>query len=139
MPDGEPELEKFYAAYLDAFNREDSERFARSFAYPYAWIDGSRGLTICADENHHQHAFASIMSGLKRRGWGSSRADRVTSWMMADNLTMVLADVTRYRNDGSILEKVRACYTVRREAESWKIVTVAEIRPPYLGPGQVLR
>ncbi|MGH7916140.1 MAG: DUF6841 family protein [Candidatus Binataceae bacterium] len=135
----EPELESFYAAYIEAFNREDTELFARSFSYPYAWIDGARGLTVCAHEDDHRRTFALIMRGLKERGWASSRADRVTSWVMADKLAMVLADVTRYRNDGSILEQVRACYTVRREAGSWKIVTVAEIRPPYLGPGEFPR
>ena len=40
---------------------------------------------------------------------------------------MILSDVTRYKTDGSILEKVRACYMVRRDGDGWKIVTISEL------------
>jgi hypothetical protein len=51
---------------------------------------------------------------------------------------MILSDVTRYKTDGSILEKVRALYMVRRD-DGWKIVTITEIKPPFLGPGDIPR
>jgi hypothetical protein len=58
---------------------------------------------------------------------------------MAENLGMILADVTRHKSDRSTLERVRACYTLRRDAKGWKIVAMAEIKPPYLGPGDIAR
>jgi len=57
---------------------------------------------------------------------------------LAEDLAMILADVTRHKADGSILEWVRACYTVRRDTKSWKIV-MSEVKPPFLGPGDLTR
>jgi hypothetical protein len=58
---------------------------------------------------------------------------------MAENLEMVMADYSRYKSDGTILENGRACYTVRRDGKAWKIVALAEVKPPFLGPGDVPR
>jgi len=61
------------------------------------------------------------------------------AWALAEDLAMILADVTRHKADGSILEWVRACYTVRRDTKGWKIVTLSEVKPPFLGPGDLTR
>ncbi len=37
------------------------------------------------------------------------------------------------------MSQVRACQTVRRDAKGWKIVTLAEVKPPFLGPGDMAR
>jgi ketosteroid isomerase-like protein len=133
------ELEAFYKSYIDAFNREDIDLFGDSFAYPYAWITGSQGLAQCATEGEHQRNFGRIMAGLKDRGWARSVADRLKIWPLAEDLAMILADYTRYRTDGSILEQGRACYTLRRDAKGWKIVALSEVKPPFLGPGDLPR
>jgi hypothetical protein len=65
------------------------------------------------------------MADLKARGWVRSATDRLTAWAFAEDLGMILADVTRYKTDGSPLEHVRACYTVRRDPKDWKIVAPA--------------
>jgi NTF2-like protein (DUF6841) len=133
------ELESFYKLYIAAFNREDVDAFSDAFAYPYAWITGRQGLSQCATESDHQRNFGTIMAGLKGRGWVRSDIDQLKMWPLAEELAMILADVTRYKADGSLLERVRACYTVRREGKTWKIVTLAEIKPPFLGPGDLPR
>jgi hypothetical protein len=133
------ELEAFYKSYIGAFNREDIDLFTESFAYPYAWVTGSRGLGQCASESDHQRSFGKIMGDLKDRGWVRSAIDRLKAWALAEDLGMILADVTRYKADGAPLEHVRACYTVRRDPKGWKIVTLAEIKPPFLGPGDIAR
>jgi ketosteroid isomerase-like protein len=133
------ELEAFYQSYIAAFNREDIDAFTESFAYPYAWISGRHGLSQCATEGDHQRSFGKIMADLKERGWVRSNIDQLKVWALAEDLAMILADVTRHKADGSVLERVRACYTVRRDAKGWKIVTLSEVRPPFLGPGDVAR
>jgi ketosteroid isomerase-like protein len=133
------ELEAFYQSYIAAFNREDIDAFTESFAYPYAWISGRHGLSQCATEGDHQRSFGKIMADLKERGWARSSVDRFKTWALAEDLAMILADATRYKADGSVLERVRACYTVRRDGKGWKIVTLSEVRPPFLGPGDVAR
>ena len=79
------------------------------------------------------------MKTLKERGWMRSGIDRLKTWALADNLGMILSDVTRYKTDGSVLEKLRACYMVRRDGNAWKIVTISEIKAPFLGPGDLAR
>jgi ketosteroid isomerase-like protein len=133
------ELEAFYKEYIAAFNREDIDAFTESFAYPYAWITGGRGLGQCATESDHQRSFTKIIADLKERGWVRSDIDQLKTWPMAEDLAMILADVTRHKADGSVLERVRACYTLRRDAKNWKIVSLSEVKPPFLGPGDIRR
>ena len=133
------ELEAFYQSYIAAFNREDIDAFTESFAYPYAWITGRHGLTQCATESDHQRSFGKIMADLKERGWARSDINQLKAWALAEDLAMILADATRYKADGSILERVRACYIVRRGAKGWKIVALSEVKPPFLGPGNLER
>jgi ketosteroid isomerase-like protein len=133
------ELEAFYKSYIAAFNREDIDAFTESFAFPYAWITGSHGLSQCATESDHQSSFGKIMTDVKARGWVRSGVDRLRTWALAEDLAMILADVTRFKADGSVLEQVRACYTVRRDAKGWKIVTLSEVKRPFLGPGDLAR
>ncbi|HKV53369.1 MAG TPA: hypothetical protein VJN94_01895 [Candidatus Binataceae bacterium] len=133
------ELEAFYKSYIDSFNREDIDLFSEAFAYPYAWITGGQGLSQCASESDHQRGFGKIMVALKDRGWARSATDRLKTWAFAEDLAMILADVTRYKTDGSVLERVRACYTVRRDPKGWKIITLTEVKPPFLGPGDIAR
>jgi ketosteroid isomerase-like protein len=133
------ELSGFYESYIAAFNREDIDAFTESFAYPYAWITGRDGLSQCTTESQHQRGFAKIMADLKERGWVRSDINRLKTWAVAEDLAMILADVSRHKADGSILERVRACYMVRRDARGWKIVTLSEVKPPFLGPGDLAR
>lgn len=131
------ELQTFYKGYIDAFNREDIDMYTQTFAFPYAFIVGDKGLALCNDETAHQRFYTNISINLKERGWARSGIDQVKAWPYAENLAMILADVTRYRADNSVIEKVRATYTVRRDGKNWKIVALSEVKPPFLGPGEV--
>jgi ketosteroid isomerase-like protein len=133
------ELETFYRAYIDAFNREDIDAFTDCFSFPYAWITGRQGLGQCASEGDHQRSFGRIMADLKQRGWVRSGIDQLKTWPLAEDLGMIVMDGARYKADGSVLERVRACYTVRRDAKGWKIVTLSEVKPPFIGPGDIPR
>jgi len=142
MPNAEEiihEVESFYRGYIDAFNREDIDQFTDAFAFPYAWITGEGGISTCANESDHQCWLGRIMGTLKERGWNRSAIDRMRAWPMAENLAMVMADYTRYKGDDTVLENGRACYTVRRDGKKWKIVALAEVKPPYRGPGDIPR
>ncbi len=133
------ELQTFYKGYIDAFNREDLDHFLDCFAIPYAWVSGEHGLTVTSSESDHQRGFSKLMIGLKERGWARSAIDLLKTWALGENLGMILADYKRYKADNSILEQGRACYTVRRDGKSWKIVSLSEIKPGFCGPGDVPR
>lgn len=142
MPNGDEvaqELQTFYTGYIDAFNREDLDHFLDCFGIPYAWVTGEHGLTVTSSENDHQRGFSKLMIALKERGWTRSGIDLLKTWALGENLGMILADYTRYRADNSILEQGRACYTVRRDGKSWRIISLSEIKPGFRGPGDVAR
>jgi hypothetical protein len=60
-------------------------------------------------------------------------------WPLAENLATLMADVTRYKKDDEILERLRAFYTLRYNGKSWKITTVSMASPPFTGPGDIPR
>jgi hypothetical protein len=133
------ELESFYRGYIDVFNRED-DRFFDCFAPVYEIVSGDRGLvTVTNDANYRNQFRTQIMKDFKARGWVRTEIDRVKIWPMAENLGLIVSDVTRRKADNSIMDQLRAIYTVRRAGSSWQFITVGGITPPFLGPGEMPR
>jgi hypothetical protein len=132
------ELESFYRHYIEVFNRED-ECFYDCFAYPYGIITGAGGLAVIASDDHNRKGFGRAVRAIKEQGWARSGIDSIKAWALADNLGMILADVTRYKFDNSVLEHIRACYMLRRDSAVWKIMTISEVKAPFLGPGHLAR
>jgi len=133
------EIEQFYKSYIDGFNREDIDLFLQSFDLPYVVLSGEHGATVCADEAARQRFYTQAMSGIQARGWARSATDRIKVWPLSENLATLMADVTRYKKDGSILERLRAFYSLRNDGKSWKIVTISMANPPFTGPGDIAR
>jgi hypothetical protein len=134
------EVEAFYkGSYAAAFSSEDVAAISKSFGCPCAWISGQQGLGQLATESDIQRMLGNFLTDLKERGWVRSELDQLKIWPLAEDLAMLLGDVTRYKADGSVLERVRGWYTVRRDTKNWKIVTISEVRPPFLGPGDLPR
>jgi hypothetical protein len=133
------ELEKFYTHYIDCFNREDIDLYLQTFDLPFTMLSGERGATVFADEAARQRFYTQVMSSIHERGWARSGIDSVKVWPLAENLATLMADVTRYKKDGSIIERLRAFYTIRNDGKGWKIVTMAMANPPFPGPGDIPR
>ena len=129
------EVEAFYQAFIDGFNREDTDMYLRSFCYPNAMLSGERGMTVNAKESDQQRFYQEVMVSIQGRGWERTGIDRLQVWPLADPMAMLVADITRYKKDGSVLERGRYCYTLREDSEAWKILTLTEVKPPFPGPG----
>ena len=130
------EVESFYRAFLDGFNREDTDMYLRSFCYPNAILSGDAGMTINTKESDQQRFYQEVMSSIQGRGWERTGVDRLQAWPIADDMAMLVADISRYKKDGSILESGRYCYTVRKDSGTWKILTLTEVKSPFAGPGE---
>jgi ketosteroid isomerase-like protein len=129
------EIEAAYHHYIDVFNREDAAGFMNCYSHPHAMLDGTRGLTVIHTEADHRGVYQHIMEGLHKNGWARTGIDRLQIWPFSDSLAQLVADVTRYKKDGSILEKLRASYMYRRDSGAWKILSLALIEAPFSGPG----
>ena len=141
MPDDQEIIggvEAFYRAYIDAFNREDIDRYADCFAPPYELIAGGNVTTYATESELQQYA-AQTLIDLKSRGWARSTVDLLKVWPLAAQQAMILADVTRYRGDDSIMLHARVGYIVIRTVKGWKIAAMIPLAGPFLGPGDLPR
>lgn len=130
------EIESFYSAYISGFNKEDQAAFIRSYAHPHAFLLGEQGMIVTATIADHERSYQRVMSDLQKRDWGKSVTDQLQIWPLTSATALIIADVTRYKKDQVVLEKLRASYTLQKESGDWKFLTVTEIKPPFSGPGE---
>lgn len=129
------EIEAAYHHYIDVFNREDTVGFVGCYAHPHAMLSGELGMVVTTTEADHHRGYQRIMETLHKSGWGRSGIDRLQIFPFSESLAQLVADVTRYKKDGAILEKLRASYMFRRDGGAWKILSFGLIEAPFSGPG----
>jgi ketosteroid isomerase-like protein len=129
------ELEATYRHYIDVFNREDVAGFLGCYCHPHVMLSGEQGMGVINTEADHRRVYQRIMTSLHEREWGRSGIDRLQIWPFSESLAQLVADVTRYKKDGSVLERLRASYMFRRESGAWKILSLAQIEASFTGPG----
>lgn len=133
------EVEHFYRSYMDVFNQQDIGRASKFVDLPYALISGDGGVVVCATESDHQRLATQIYADLKARGWARSDIDRVRVSLFAQNHALIVADITRRRADGSVLQKNRFCYSARHDGHTWKMIVYSPVADGFLGPGNFPR
>ena len=74
------------------------------------------------DDAGQQQWYEFVMAFLDDQGWGRTEIDDVGIWPLSNTLAQLVANVTRYTSDGSLLQRVRANYTLRRRDGSWKVI-----------------
>jgi hypothetical protein len=85
-------------------------------------VNGEIGLSIVNDDADQQKWYEFVMAHLDDQAWDRTEIDEVWIWPLSHTLAQLVANVTRYRRDGSILLKLRANYTLRRRDDTWKVV-----------------
>lgn len=130
------EIGKMYDGYIAGFNAEDQAAFIRCYGHPHAFLVDEKGMILTSTVAEHERAYQQIMTPLRERGWGKSVTDQLQVWPLSQSTALIVADVTRYKKDQSILEKLRASYMLYKEKGAWKFVLVAAINPPFSGPGE---
>jgi ketosteroid isomerase-like protein len=129
------EIEAVYHHYIDVFNREDEAGFVACYAHPHAMLSGQLGMVVTNTAEDHRRGYQRIMETLHKSNWGRSGIDRMQIFPFSESLAQLVADVTRYKKDGSTLEKLRATYMFRRDGGAWKILSFGLIEAPFSGPG----
>ena len=137
MPDAATiiqEVETFYRAFIDGFNREDTDMYLRSFCYPNGMLSGEQGMVVNAKESDQQRFYQQVTSDIQGRGWDHTGVDKLQVFPLTDATALLVADITRYTKDNAVLESGRYCYTVRKDGDAWKILTLTAVKPPFTGP-----
>src|SRR4029078_13340675 len=112
--------ESFYRAFLDGFNREDTDMYLRSFCYSNGILGGEQGLAINAKESDQQRFYQEVLSSIQGRGWDHTGGPQLQILPISEVVAFLVADISRYKKDNSILESGRYCYTVRKDRGVWK-------------------
>src|SRR5215475_4195582 len=109
------EVEEFYRRFIDGFNREDTDMYLRSFCYPNGMLSGERGMIVNAKESDQQRFYQEVTSDIQSRGWDHTSVEKLQIAPLTESTALLLADITRYKKDKSVLESGRYYYTVRKE------------------------
>ena len=129
------DIEAAFHHYIDVFNREDAVGFVGCYAHPHSMLSGELGMVVSHTEADHHLGYQRIMEGLHKRNWGRTGIDRLQVFLFSASLAQVVADVTRYKTEGAILEELRVSYMFRRDGGAWKILSFGRIEAPFSGPG----
>ena len=129
------EIEMDYRHYIEVFNREDAVGFVGCYTHPHTMMSGEQGLSVVNTAAEHERGYQALRELLRQQGWLRSDIDQMQVWPLSDTLAQLIADVTRIRKDGTVLEKLRASYMLRREQGGWKILAFNLVAEPYAGPG----
>ncbi|SRR5579875_808595 len=133
------EMHAFYPRYIDSFNGNDTEAYVANFSFPCVLLGGKQPVTVVSDATTWARMMASTKEIMRSKGWARTGIEKTYAWPTAPDMGLLMSDFVRYRADGSVLMRGRACYTLRREDSGLKIIAMMEVAPPMLGPGNIPR
>jgi hypothetical protein len=116
------EVEAAYRHYVEVFNGRDPQEIADLYHRPHALLIREIGLSVVTDDADQEQWYEFAMSALDDQGWDRTEIEKVWIWPLSPTLAQLVADVTRYRADGSVLNYARANYTLCRRDGVWKVV-----------------
>ena len=75
-----------------------------------------------SDDADQREWYEFVMAYLDEQGWDRTEIDLLQFWPLSPTLAQLVASLTRYKSDGSVLQRVRANYTLRRRDGNWKVI-----------------
>jgi hypothetical protein len=133
------EMHAFYPRYIDSFNGDDAESYAANFSFPCVLLGGKQPVIVVNDAATWVKMMTSTKEIMRSKGWARTGIEKTYAWPTAPDMGLLMADFLRYRGDGSVLMRGRACYTLRRQEGRLRIIAMMEVTPPMLGPGNIPR
>ena len=119
------EVEAVYQHYIEVFNRRDAGEIVDLFDRPHARVSGEHGLTIVGDDADQRLRWCESKTAfLDDIGCERTGINGLQIWPLSPTLAQLVADVTRYKKDGSVLQRFRANYTLRRRDGTWKVIII---------------
>jgi ketosteroid isomerase-like protein len=116
----EEQVERFFASYRDAFNRDDPAAVARHVAVPCLLVE--RELTTWSTADEVLQAMTRLLTFYRESGAG--QAHFVIEGLLAQGEAGVVANVAWSidQSDGRDGWNFRTGYNLRRHEQEWRIV-----------------
>ena len=115
-------------AYEDAWSRHDGEAIA-NFYYEPAMRVGKGGPAVRATRADQRAFFDGFLRGLVERGYARSTWEELEVRLLDPQTALASGITARFREDGSVLERVAVTYGLRNSGEGWKIFMSATHTP----------
>jgi uncharacterized protein (TIGR02246 family) len=115
-------------AYEEAWSRHDAEAVA-SFYYEPAMRVGKGGPAVRATRADQRAFFDGFLRGLVERGYARSAWEELEVRLLDPQTALASGITVRFRDDGSVLERVAVTYGLRNSGEGWKIFMSATHSP----------
>jgi|KBSMisStaDraftv2_1062788.scaffolds.fasta_scaffold1129720_1 uncharacterized protein (TIGR02246 family) len=115
-------------AYEDAWSRHDGEAIA-NFYYEPAMRVGKGGPAVRATRADQRAFFDGFLRGLVERGYARSAWEELEVRLLDPQTALASGITARFREDGSVLERVAVTYGLRNSGEGWKIFMSATHSP----------
>jgi len=107
-------------AYEEAWSRHDEQAVA-GFYYEPAMRVGKGGPVVRATRAEQRAFFESFLRGLVERGYARSAWEELEVRLLDPQTALASGITIRFRDDGSVLERVAVTYGLRNSGEGWKI------------------
>ena len=102
--------------YCDGVNNSDSGLISRSMHFPHYRIQIDGSVLVWNSETEY---LASFRERTSHAGWSYSEIDAIEGDTISEYKCHVKASFSRYRKDGSLIEKVAALYIVILKDSRW--------------------
>jgi len=107
-------------AYEDAWSRHDAITVA-GFYYEPAMRVGKGGPVVRATRAEQEAFFDGFLRGLIERGYARSAWDTLEVRLLDERTAIASGITVRYREDGTVFERVAVSYGLWLTGEGWKI------------------
>lgn len=111
-----------YRTYVETFNRQDAAGVAALLAYPAMMGGPGHPPRTMPDKLSFQRLIEGTFAQFKANGWARSQIDSMHAVATAGDTGVLAATFSRYREDGSLLEKDRGHYIMVRRGGRWSII-----------------
>jgi uncharacterized protein (TIGR02246 family) len=115
-------------AYEAAWSRHDARAVA-SFYYEPAMRVSKGGPVVRGTTAEQQTFFDAFLRGLVERGYARSAWEELEVRLLDPQTALASGITVRYREDGSVLERVAVTYALRNTEAGWKIFMSATHSP----------
>jgi ketosteroid isomerase-like protein len=113
-------IARTYTDYFEAFQTLDPEAVLPYYHTPFLALTPA-GVRAVDDVADARAMFADMMKALRERGYARSGWARLGLRQLSADTAMVSCEVTRYRADGTALERFGATYAFRKTEAGWRI------------------
>ena len=122
---------RVFNEYVQAFQTLRASAVASYLHLPCMFI-APQGVAVMSNAAEVESLLDRMMEGLKARGYARSELTDVAAIPLSENIVLVSVSRTRYKTDGSQLERVGETYTFRKIDNGWKIVTATVHDPDVI-------